>query len=76
MDAVDGNAIGGLLQEGFGSEMPTVRICGTRGTAARSASLPATRMRSEDCALASPSYRPPDKGRGAVGPVSGGIVAG
>jgi hypothetical protein len=45
MDAVDGNAIGGLLQEVFGSEMPTVRICGTRGTAARSASLPSTRMR-------------------------------
>ena len=34
MDAVDGNAIGGLLQEVFGSEMTAaVSVCGTCGTA-------------------------------------------
>jgi Family of unknown function (DUF6510) len=34
MDAVDGNAIGGLLQEIFGSEMTTtVSVCGNCGTA-------------------------------------------
>jgi hypothetical protein len=34
MDAVDGNAIGGLLHEVFGSEMTTtVGVCGACGTA-------------------------------------------
>jgi hypothetical protein len=34
MDTVDGNAIGGLLHEVFGSEMTTtVSVCGTCGTA-------------------------------------------
>lgn len=34
MDAVDGNAIGGLLHEIFGAEMTTtVGVCGTCGTA-------------------------------------------
>ena len=34
MDAVDGNAIGGLLHEVFGAEMTTtVSVCGTCGTA-------------------------------------------
>jgi hypothetical protein len=34
MDAVDGNAIGGLLHEVFGGEMTTtVSVCGTCGTA-------------------------------------------
>lgn len=33
MDEVDGNAIGGLLQEVFGREMTTtVTVCGTCGT--------------------------------------------
>jgi Family of unknown function (DUF6510) len=34
MDAVDGNAIGGLLQEVFGTEMTTtVSVCGACGAA-------------------------------------------
>jgi hypothetical protein len=40
MDAVDGNAIGGLLQEVFGREMTTsVTVCGTCGTSRQVAEL-------------------------------------
>jgi len=40
MDALDGNAIGGLLLEVFGTEMTTATgVCGTCGTAAHVAEL-------------------------------------
>src|ERR1700685_2797310 len=40
MDAVDGNAIGGLLHEVFGAEMTTtVSVCGTCGTGRRACRL-------------------------------------
>ena len=40
MDAVDGNAIGGLLQEVFGTEMTAAAsVCGTCGAASQVAEL-------------------------------------
>jgi hypothetical protein len=41
MDAVDGNAIGGLLYEVFGTEMTTaVGVCGSCGATSQVAELP------------------------------------
>ena len=56
MDAVDGNAIGGLLQEVFGSEMTAAgSVCGTCGAARPVAELvvylqaPGTVVRCRSC---------------------------
>ena len=43
MEAVDGNAIGGLLHEVFGTEMTdAASVCGSCGAPARSPSLRST----------------------------------
>jgi hypothetical protein len=56
MDTVDGNAIGGLLQEVFGTEMTAAgSVCGTCGTAREVAELavyvhaPGTVVRCRTC---------------------------
>jgi Family of unknown function (DUF6510) len=56
MDAVDGNAIGGLLHEVFGTEMTTtVSVCGTCGAARQVGELtvyshaPGTVVRCRSC---------------------------
>ena len=56
MDAVDGNAIGGLLQEVFGTEMTVAgSVCGTCGAAREVAELavythaPGTVVRCRTC---------------------------
>jgi hypothetical protein len=56
MDAVDGNAIGGLLEEVFGREMTTtISVCGTCGTSRQVAELavyghaPGTVVRCPSC---------------------------
>ena len=56
MDAVDGNAIGGLLREVFGTEMTSAAsVCGTCGAASQVAELavylqaPGTVVRCRSC---------------------------
>lgn len=56
MDAVDGNAIGGLLQEIFGADMTSAAsVCGTCGAASQVAELavylhaPGTVVRCRSC---------------------------
>jgi hypothetical protein len=56
MEALDGNAIGGLLQEIFGTEMTTAAsVCGSCGTARQVAELtvylqaPGTVVRCRSC---------------------------
>ncbi len=56
MDAVDGNAIGGALQEIFGTEMTTAigtcAVCGTRGPVAETVvylRAPGTVVRCRTC---------------------------
>ena len=57
MEAVDGNAIGGLLYEVFGTEMTdAVSVCGTCGDSpARSPSLPSTCGRPARSSAAGPA---------------------
>ena len=56
MDALDGNAIGGLLHEVFGTEMTaaigTCAACGTAGRAGTSASSTCTRRAPSSAAAA------------------------